>query len=813
MTFRISLAPLLLAAALTLSACESSEEKAERFYQSGLEYLAAGDQDRALIEFRNVFKYNGFHKEARTTYAEILMSQGKVQEGYGQYLRLIEQYPDLPDVRQILAEVAIDQGNWDEAQRHGEAAFKLAPEKPEIQVIQTALEYRAAVLARDEPARDRLAAEAAKLLEALPDSKVARRIVIDRSISGPDPQAAMPLIEAGLAISPEALELHMLKLRLLGEAQDNAGIGAHLKSMYELFPKNEEVKKSLIGWYLAENDIAGAEAFLRQLAGDPKGPVEGHLAVIQLLEAARGSDASRTELDALIAANAGTPNADLYGAMRASLDFTAGKQTEAIAAIETILKAAEPSAQTRDIKTILARMLASTGNKVGARALIEEVLVEDVSHVAALKMRAAWLIESDKPGDAIVSLRAALDQNPQDPEILTLMAAAHERDGSLDLAGERLAMAVEVSGAAPQESLRYAQFLVGQDRRQAALNVLVDARKVSPGSAEVLIALASFHIQDQNWALAEEAVQALKALNIPDVETRVQALQATILSGKTGLGDTLSFLESEIASGNNSAAAQMLIVQTQLRAGKADEARAYLDQALTEAPDDYNLRMLSAVVDGANGDLDAAETQYRSLITEQPDNAKAVQLLYSLLSYAGKTDEARAVLDAGIAAAPTSDTLQWMKASALQEAGDIDGAIAIYEALYAKDSSSMLVANNLASLITTYRNDPESLERAASIARRLRGSEVPAFQDTYGWIESRRGNIEEALVHLEPAAKALPEDATVQYHLGMTYAAAGRTADAIRLLEQAIALGPEALGPLLEPAQAELQKLKANTQD
>ena len=72
---------------------------------------------------------------------------------------------------------------------------------------------------------------------------------------------------------------------------------------------------------------------------------------------------------------------------------------------------------------MLAQMLSATGNAVGARARIEEVLAEDPTNVEALKMRAAWLIDEDKPGDAIVDLRAALDQAPRDAAILTLMAA------------------------------------------------------------------------------------------------------------------------------------------------------------------------------------------------------------------------------------------------------------------------------------------------------------------------------------------------------------------------------------------------------
>ena len=79
------------------------------------------------------------------------------------------------------------------------------------------------------------------------------------------------------------------------------------------------------------------------------------------------------------------------------------------------------------------------------------------------------------------------------------------------------------------------------------------------------------------------------------------------------------------------------------------------------------------------------------------------------------------MLDTALAAQPTSGTLRWIKAGELERAGDIDGAIAIYEALYAEDSNNPVIANNLASLITTHRDDAESLDRGFTIARRLRG--------------------------------------------------------------------------------------------
>ncbi len=160
-----------------------------------------------------------------------------------------------------------------------------------------------------------------------------------------------------------------------------------------------------------------------------------------------------------------------------------------------------------------------------------------------------------------------------------------------------------------------------------------------------------------------------------------------------------------------------------------------------------------------------AEALFRALIAEDPTAPLPARLLYGLLRSDGRAEEATEVLKAALAAQPDAAELRWIEAGELEQAGDIDGAIAVYEAMYAKDSGNVIIANNLASLITTHRDDPDSLARATAIVRRLKDTDVPAFQDTYGWIAHRNGNHEEALAYLEPAAAGLPNDPVVQFHL------------------------------------------------
>lgn len=799
----------LLIAALGLSGCEDAEEKAERFYQSGLTLLAAGDEERALVELRNVFKHNGFHKEARQLYADTQLRRGAVGEATGQYLRLIEQYPDTLDVRVQLAELALARSDWAEVERHGRAAIALDATPPAVQALRIALDYRDAVLARNTAGRAKAAEDARTLLEGAPENPVARRVLIDQLMTAGDTVAALPQIDAALANDQNQLDFQMLKLRILAEAEDVEGTGAQLKRMFALFPDHEQIKTSLISWYLVQRDIDGAEAFMRQLAGDVTGPPTGHAAVVQLLQATRGPEAARAELDALIAANAGTENVAFYGALRAAMDFEAGQTDAAIAAMEAIVKETPASDQTRRIKSMLAQMLDSTGNRVGARALVEEVLAEDASNVEALKLRAGWRIAEDRPGDAILDLRSALNQSPRDPSILTLMAVAHERDGNLDLAGERLALAVEASGSGPAESLRYAQFLQRQGRGQVVETVLSDALRANPNNPAVLTALAELYLRQSKWTAAQGMVDRLAGLGLPQTAATVQALQAAVLQGQNRSDESLAFLNSQIKAGTAGNAPVTMLVQAHINAGKLDEARTALDEALQAQPQDRQLRLLSAGLHTLAGNVPEAEAGYRAIIAETPADDVAVRMLFVLLSAEGRSDEATAVLDAGLAATPGAQTLLWIKAGILERAGAVDEAIAIYEGLYAENTGNVIVANNLASLITSHRRDPESLERAFTIARRLRGSDVPAFQDTYGWIEFRRGNLREALAALEPAAAGLPEDPQAQFHLGMTYAALGEPAKAIRQLERALELAGDQDLPFVDEARSRMAELQA----
>lgn len=796
---------LIVTVTVFLSGCDTAEERAQKHFEKGLSLLADGDSDRAILEFRNVFKLNEQHKEARLTYAQILEGRGNTQKAYGQYLVLVEQYPENLDGRRALARLAADLNNWEEVERHIIVAEGLASEDPIIQSVRAGLDYRNALRA-DDPEMAALAVKVAEnLLQGDLDLPAARRVVIDDLVRRQDWRAALVAIDAGLVVSQDR-GLYMLRLGVLEQMGLEADVVAQLKEMAVLFP-NEGLHLLLVRRYVARDQITEAAAYLRERAvQDEEGASEPKLELIAFLAQQVSPAAAIAEIDQVLADT--TDNRALFRSVRAGLDFDSGNHEVAIVEMEDILEGAEPSEETDRIKVALAQMLIRSGNPVGARSHVEAVLERDPSQIAALKMKATWLIEDDQPGDALVELRAALDQAPRDPAILTAMAQAHERAGNHDLIGEMLALAVEASGSAQEETLRYAQFLIQDAKYLPAEDILLDALRLQNNNPLLLSSLGNLYTRMEDWPRAQHVIDRLLRFDTDQTRSIANELTARKLAAQNQAQELETFLTS-LADGSSGLQAAASIIRLRLAQGDVEGALEYADELLEKNPDDLTLQFIRVGALIAGGQMDESVTILKEVLAKEPKAEQGWLTLYRVHRSQGALAEATQVLADARAALPDSANLKWAAAGEAESKGDIDSAIAIYEDLYAANSGSLVVANNLASLVSSYREDEEGLQRAFNIARRLRGTEVPAFQDTYGWIAHRSGNHEEALEYLEPAAKGLPNDPTVQYHLAKAYAALGQDAEALEQYQKVVEMTADTQPrpPFMDKVEAEIDRL------
>lgn len=783
----ISFRSLVLISALALGACDSAEERAEKHFQTGLELLNAGDPKRALVEFRNVFTLDKSHSGARLAYARTTRSIGNIPESYSNFLSVSEADPQNMEARLALTEMAIVAQNWDEAERHGAALINAEANVEGSDIPILALRFREAVLAEDATARREIARNAEALLEQHPNNEILFRVLIEAYAAENEVDKAIAIADRAIANSSDDQLFYRVKGSLLAQKQDPKLLEDHLRDTIAKFPDDTDSKSVLVRILARQGDISGAQEFLRSEIEGSDEPISAHVTLIAFIQQSEGTDEALAEIESALPLY--EDNRVLL-ALEAGLLFDNGETTEAISILQKVVDEGEPGADTDRYAVTLARMLVSTGNETGARQLVGTVLERDPNQVAALKMSAAWLIESDQADEAISTLRQALDQEPEDAEAMTLMARAHERNGNAQLAQDLLALAVEASGNAPVETLRFARVLINQERFSAAETALINALRVAPGNEPILNLLGQVYINTEDWARAGQVADTLKRNPSESAQAAGDQLRLQVVSRVEGRDRGIAFLEGMIESENNNSAAKLALIRARLSQNRSDEALALAQELVEEFPDSTSAKQVLANTHFAIGNAEAAEETLRQ-VAEDTGSGRDVLQYARVLGAQGKAEQAEQAIEDGLQSSPEDVDLLWAKASYLERANDIDGAIEIYEQIYQANSSSQIVANNLASLLATYRNDDASLDRAFSVARRLRGTEVAPFQDTYGWILFRRGEAEEALTYLEPAAVSLASDPIVQYHLGRIYEDLGRQDDAIAQYDLAVSLAGE----------------------
>ncbi len=801
-------ASLVLMMSVSLASCKSAKDQAEDHYQRAQELILAGDPDRAVVEFRNVFKLDEQHHDARLAFAALQEERGNVAEAYAQYLRVAEKSPDDLAALKPMARIAADSGDWKSVRKYGGHALELDPEDPSLKAAMLGADYAQAIENKDEDARQKLAAQATAMIDTQPQSLLLWRIAIDSDLREMRYSDASAALEKAIEIAPDNKEFHLKRLSVLATEGKDQEVETGLLRMIEQFPGDQAVEQTLLRWYVSHDQLDKAEAYLRDQI-KPDSGTEPRISLLAFLKQTKGSDAAFAELEQMIADGRNDP---VLLAMRAGLKFERGNHEDAITEMQAIVDAGDESDQTRTFKVALAQMHQKEGDQVTARALIEEVLAKDEGQVDALKMKAAWLIQDDKSDTAISLLRTALDQNPQDTSIMTLLAEAYQHNGDTDLMASMLSLAVEASNKAPTETLRYADYLAKSGKLKPAEGVLIDSLRLNADNVGLLRQLGAIYVQMEDWGRLQSVLDKLAKIDGQEAQQSEKALRLAMLRGQNNTQEVLGYLNDLAQQPNGGTDAKIEILRTYLSGGDMEKARSYVDGLLQDDPENATYRFMKGAVLAAAGDLAGAETEYRGLVAQNPSRTKVWVALYGLLNGDGRPEDANALLSEALDTNPDDPSLLWLKAGSLEKDNDIDGAIAIYETLYSRDTGNAVIANNLASLLASYRTDAESLDRAYAVARRLQGTTFPPFQDTYGWIIYLHGEKENALTYLEPAAAALTTDPVTQFHLAQNYEALDRPADALAQYRKVLSLvGELDTRDFVKTSSAAIKKLEQAT--
>jgi tetratricopeptide (TPR) repeat protein len=762
-----------------VAGCSSPEEKAKNYYERGMKYLSQQDYVKAGIEFKNALQNKKDMVEAWRGLLSIETHNRNLQGQVPILQNIVELDPKDIDSKLRLGHLMMAGNALDKALDLANSTLGLDNNNA------NALAFRAAVQLREknnvEAKRDAQAA-----LDIDPKNVEAVIVLAAERVANGDVDGALLILNRPSAELENNLVIQLFKISLFERTKNFKEAEALLLKLAELYPKDRAFRQGLVNLYIGQKRYDDAEKQLRELATSNPSDVEAGLNVVKFLQQLRGAAAARAELLARIKAGQQTFQ---YQLALADFDFAQGNVADSIHLLEGLAEGARSPEDVLAAQIKLAQIQFSQKNFDVAETLVASVLRKDSRNTEGLKLKASLLMVRGQLDTATEVLRQALDDQPQQVDLMLLLANVYERRGSIELADKELADATKTSNFNAVVGLNYVAFLRRRGSIERAEDILIELTRRSPSNITVLSTLADVRLARQNWRGAQEVAETIR--QIDNGQTIFEQIQAAALRGQGDYAGSIAILENLQSAAPNAVLPLETLVSTLVRAQKLDEAVSLLQKTLKENPANAEALVLLGSVELQKGMTDQALQNFRSAIERQPKHMGGYQALFEFYFRNLNFDEAEKIARAGLEQQPDHFIMHLDLASALEAKGNYDGAIAEYEKLLKQEPGSMIVANNLASLLSDHRTDKVSIDRAYSLASMLRKSEVSSFKDTIGWIDYLRGDYKSAIQLLEEAAAALPNRPVVQYHLGMSYLATDQTAKASEQFKKALTLRPD----------------------
>jgi len=778
------LRPIAILLCAGLVACSTPEERVADFTESGNELMAAGSVKKATLEYRNALQINADHLPALRG----LLSAMEVRENQRQIIAILKRLVELDESdvnsRVRLARIYLIGGAINEARDLTEQAIALQPDNASALAISAGVLLRledlsgAVTRARESIAVDPAVTDAYQVLAA-------ERVIAN------DLDGAVIRIDEGIAASANPNTLRLIKIELLTRSgrMDEA---INVFDQLVMSKPNDDALLRQYGFFLARNDqTSDAKVKFESLIDRQPENDQAVIDLARLLLATEGSEKAEDFIQNIV-----KQQPDRFTLRRFAVELIAarGDTDGAIQALKAIESRASqnPDYQAEAItaKSRRAEFLWRSGKRDEAEALVAEILEEDKKNNEAKTVRAAIALTDNRIDDAIADLRTVLRDAPQSVPVLVLLAKAHEVAGSNDLAEDRYAEAFRVSRGNPDIGLQYSQLLVRQQNYALAEDVLGASLGRYPDNLELWRAVAQIRLLRSDWAGAQAAAQRIKELGSED-EAFVNQVSGAAYGGLKQYDESLDAFKKAHEAAPQSARPLTNLLRAYVAADRVPDAIEFLDNLVKGNLPNPAASLLLAEAYSLNDQPEKVEPTLLAAREDSPDNIAIHQALYQLYMNNDQLEDADSALTFAEGMLPENLQLTLLRAGYFERVQNYEAAIAKYEAIIEKQPDTVVVVNNLASLLAEHRDDAESLNRALTLAEPLRDSEIPHFRDTLAWANFRSGNVNEAVSLLEGVVKQLPNLPIFRYHLGRAYleqgkkdAAKDQLAEALKLAQQ-----------------------------
>ncbi len=786
---------VLILSLLSISACSSPEDKANKFYENGMQLLEKGELVKARVEFRNALQLN--RKMTKAIWGQVLIAekQAKPREQFKLLNTVLINEPEHLQALVKLGRLLLLAGQLDKALEKSDLALKLNNQELSV------LSLRAAIMLKldNAPAAVKLANQ---VLDKDHLHNEALMILAAERITAGDSLKAIEYLDRGLKKNDKNVAMQLIKIKALENLAKIDSAEEVLIRLIKHYPKIASFNTVLAQFYLKHGRKDEAEQIYRNIIKNNPKDLKAKIKLVQFLNGVKGSDAGLKQLQMFSQQN--PENIDLKFAL-VQFHLSRKEYTHVNELLNKIINEEAGTEVAIKAKGIMAATLLVKGDKKSAEKIINEILTADKKNQSAVMLKANIDIDRQKYDEAIAALRLILRDTPDSSGALFILAKAYYLSGSSDLADEQYFKAFKSSKFNESYGLSYAQFLLKRKQPKRAEKIITDVLSVSRNSLPALKLLAQTRLSLGDWIGAQQVADNIK--RIGDKSNLANQINNAVLVGQKDYSKSIALLKKSYQSSPDSVQPVVALVRTYLLAGKTKEAGSFLDAVISASPDNTNARILRGQLFSSQGNNEKAINTYEEAIKRDPENAASYFHLATLHIRGKQYETASVVLNKGLSVAPKSFSLQMTLAGLYETTGKIENAIKTYEDLIKIKPNADIVANNLASLLTENRTDKTSFNKAYNLSKRFKRSEVPQFKDTFAWANYHIGKYDDASLLLESAIEQLPNIPDFHYHLGMIYLAKENKAMAREELEKALKLSLDKTFNKTEEIRATLEKL------
>jgi tetratricopeptide (TPR) repeat protein len=746
---------LLLVAVTFLAGCHGDPAlRKQKYLESGNRYSANGRYKEAAIQYLNALKLDEEFGQAHYGLAQAYVHMSQFGAGYREFQRTIALQPSNEQARIDLGTLLLAGGHPDDAQAQANAVLAAHPSNSDAHALLSAV-----------------AAKQGKKDQALSE------------------------IQRALELEPNRASFHEVLALLQSDDPSKVDfVEDHLKKAAALDPTSMKPKLLLAGFYARNGRWSEAETISQGVvAANPKSSVaRENLAQIYL----RKGDQSKAE-EVLRQASHDLADTPEGGRILADYYVNSGQMDKAK---EEFSKLTTKYPNSLSLHTDYVRLLFQQRDNAEAQTLVREMMKNHPKDPGVTALNGIVLLKSGNVNDAVNVLQDATRNSPNDAFLQYWLgrAAVAWGDNVLAEASFRRAASLKPSNLEAQEQLARIASLRGDMEllSEVANKTIAAAPRFPDGYVWRATAEMSRDAPDH----AETDLTTATRVGPNNPQAYLQFAKLRFIQKRFPEG--VAFLEQALQYDPNSVEAMRLLISYEIFQKRADKALARLSAQMLRSPQNSGFYDLLARLQIYNRQLDQAAASAQRAISLNPEDGEAVMLYAQVQVQRGQTATGVGAWQEWLKAHP-NDASALAVLGTLEEArGDEPKAVAYYKRSLQIQPQQPIAANNLAyTMLENGQNVDVALTYAQTARQAMQHS--PNTADTLAWAYYNKGIYGFARDLLKDAVTAEPNDAAMQYHLGMVYDKLRDKPDAVIHLKKALSLAPDS--PVGKQATAALQ--------